>query len=248
MAGGRPAGRRCPGNGRPEKASSAQAAAHRPKNRPVGPAPPTTAHHAVMAASPHACGLLFAAVGRITIAGVSSRERKWRQPGLAAGGPKLIGRHQLVGSIQRAEIHFDLVRSATEDGRSTARAEVTPPIVSGLAIDRHGLLGKNRGRVKERAMMLAAIEAVAEADPVWSPRCHKPDTAAQATAGESVHAAPPPRSACRIGRNEAHLRCRRPPKARERRASVTGKPARRPRSGGAYQMALAHQAYRSVRR
>jgi hypothetical protein len=40
-------------------------------------------------------------------------------------------------------------------------------------------------------MMLAAVEAVTKADPVWEARRDKSDVAAQATAGESVHAASP---------------------------------------------------------
>ena len=41
-------------------------------------------------------------------------------------------------------------------------------------------------------MMLAAVETVTNADPVWESRRHNPDVAAQATAGESVHASSPP--------------------------------------------------------
>jgi len=41
--------------------------------------------------------------------------------------------------------------------------------------------------VKKSAVMLAAVEAVTEADPVWQSRCHKSDFAAQAAASESVH-------------------------------------------------------------
>jgi hypothetical protein len=40
-------------------------------------------------------------------------------------------------------------------------------------------------------MMLAAVETVTKADPVWKARRHDPDVAAQATAGESIHAASP---------------------------------------------------------
>jgi hypothetical protein len=43
--------------------------------------------------------------------------------------------------------------------------------------------------------MLAAVETVAEAHPVGESRRHDPDVAAQATAGELVHAAPPSYSA-----------------------------------------------------
>jgi Flp pilus assembly protein TadB len=40
-------------------------------------------------------------------------------------------------------------------------------------------------------MMLAAVETVTKADPVWNSRRHNSDVAAQATARESVHAASP---------------------------------------------------------
>jgi len=39
--------------------------------------------------------------------------------------------------------------------------------------------------------MLAAIEAVAQADAVWPPPRLDPNIPAQAPAGESLHAAPP---------------------------------------------------------
>ena len=41
-------------------------------------------------------------------------------------------------------------------------------------------------------MMLAAVEAMTNADPVWLSRCRNSNVAAQATAGESVHAVSPP--------------------------------------------------------
>jgi hypothetical protein len=47
-------------------------------------------------------------------------------------------------------------------------------------------------------MMLAAVETVTKADPVWESRRHNSDVAAQATARESVHAASPLKSS---GRN-----------------------------------------------
>src|SRR3954447_2562045 len=43
-------------------------------------------------------------------------------------------------------------------------------------------------------MMLAAVETVTKADPVWASRRHNSDVAAQATAGEAVHAASPLKS------------------------------------------------------
>lgn len=46
------------------------------------------------------CDLLLKATRAVTIALVSSRERKQRQPGLATDGPKFVGWHQLVRGIQ----------------------------------------------------------------------------------------------------------------------------------------------------
>jgi hypothetical protein len=43
-------------------------------------------------------------------------------------------------------------------------------------------------------MMLAAVETVTKSDPIWETRRHNSDVAAQATAGESVHAESPPKS------------------------------------------------------
>jgi hypothetical protein len=40
-------------------------------------------------------------------------------------------------------------------------------------------------------MMLAAVETVTKADPVWGSRRHNSDVAAEATTGESLHAASP---------------------------------------------------------
>jgi hypothetical protein len=40
-------------------------------------------------------------------------------------------------------------------------------------------------------MMLAAVETVTKADPVWESRRHNSDVAAQATARESFHATSP---------------------------------------------------------
>ncbi len=134
------------------------------------------------------------ATGGVAIAVVSSRERKWRQPGLATGDPAFISRLQLVRGIQGAQIHFDFVCAASKEGRAAAGTEMPPGIVAGLALDRHRILKEYRGSVKQRPMMLAAIETVAKPDPVWASQRHNPDVAAQATAGKSVNAASPPKS------------------------------------------------------
>jgi hypothetical protein len=100
----------------------------------------------------------------------------------------------LVRRIQRPQIHFDFVGDASENGLAAAGAEKPPVIVACFTLDRHGVLREYGGSVEKRAMMLAAVEAVTKADPVWASRRHKPNVAAQAAAGESVHAASSPRS------------------------------------------------------
>src|SRR5690348_6005075 len=56
-----------------------------------------------------------------------------------------------------------------------------------LAFDADCSLGEYRGRMEERAVMLAAIEAMAEADAIRASCRDEADIAAQATAREPVH-------------------------------------------------------------
>src|SRR5690606_40953570 len=68
-------------------------------------------------------------------------------------------------------------------------------VVTCFAINGHRILRIHRSRVKQRPVMLSAIEAVTDADPVRKPGRHNSDVAAKATASESVHAASPLKSA-----------------------------------------------------
>tara|TARA_R100001244_G_scaffold64627_3_gene53463 strand:- start:7109 stop:7627 length:519 start_codon:yes stop_codon:yes gene_type:complete len=138
--------------------------------------------------------LLLNAPRGVTIARVSSRERKRRQPGFAPHGPEFVGGYQLVRGIQGAQIHFDLVCGTGENGRAAARTEKPPGVVAGFANDHHCILRENCGSVKERPVMLAAVEAMTKTNPVWSSRRLNADVAAKATARESVHAASPLKS------------------------------------------------------
>src|SRR6266446_1021632 len=157
----------------------------------------------VTAPSHRSCDLLLKATRGVTIALVSSRERKRRQPGLATDDPAFVGWHQLVRGIQGSQVHFDFVCGARENGRAAAGTEKPPGVVACFAIDRHRILREHRGSVKKGPMMLAAVETVTKADPVWESRRHNSDVAAQATARESVHAASPPKSSGRNVYNEA---------------------------------------------
>src|SRR5437016_9781152 len=157
--------------------------------------------------------LLLRATRGVTIALVSSRERKRRQPGLATNDPAFVGWRQLVSGIQGSQVHFDFVGGARENGRAAAGTEKPPGVVACFAIDRHRILRKHRGSVKKGPVMLAAVETVTKADPVWESRRHNSDVAAQATARESVHAASPLKSS---GRNVYN---------KLRRASIKDAPA-----------------------
>src|SRR5262249_27062781 len=75
--------------------------------------------------------------------------------------------------------------------RAAAGTEKPSGVVARFAIDRHRILREHRGSVKKGPMMLAAVETVTKADPVWASRRHNSDVAAKATARESVHAASP---------------------------------------------------------
>ena len=58
-------------------------------------------------------------------------QRKIRQPRFTPHNPALIGRLQLIRRIQRAEVHLDLITTAVEHRRTTARAEISiAPLVS----------------------------------------------------------------------------------------------------------------------
>src|SRR3954468_6787389 len=82
-------------------------------------------------------------------------------------------------------------RFARPHGGAAAGTEEPPGVVACLALDRHRILREHRGSVKQGPMMLAAVETVTKADPVWQPRRHNADVAAKATARESLHAASP---------------------------------------------------------
>ncbi len=65
-----------------------------------GRRPKKRSRHLVTAPSHRSCDLLLKATRGVTIAVVSSRERKRRQPGLATDDPAFVGWHQLVRGIQ----------------------------------------------------------------------------------------------------------------------------------------------------
>src|SRR3546814_11419951 len=55
-------------------------------------------------------------------------------------------------------------------------------ILMGRAVDRHRLCGENRGGKEQCLVVLAAVKAVADADPAWLAYRRAPDAATPASA------------------------------------------------------------------
>ncbi len=108
-------------------------------------------------------------------------ERERRQPGFAAQGPELIGGDEPVELIERAEMDFDLGTRATEDRGAAFGAEMPALIMARLALDADSGLREDGRSVKQGAVVLAAIEAMAEADPVRFARRGDADLAAKSS-------------------------------------------------------------------
>src|SRR5258706_3185204 len=83
--------------------------------------------------SHRSCDLLLQATGGVTIALVSSRERKRRQPRLAADDPAFVGWLQLVRGVQGSQVHFDFVGAASENARDEVRTKKPPSGVACVA-------------------------------------------------------------------------------------------------------------------
>src|SRR5262249_5459143 len=70
--------------------------------------------------------------------------------------------------------------------RAAGGAEVPPLVVARLAGDGHGVGRKDRRAAEQRAVMLAAVHAVAEPDPEGLAHRHDAHGAADAAGGETV--------------------------------------------------------------
>src|ERR1700704_4088341 len=90
--------------------------------------------HLVTAPSHRSCHLLLKATRGFTIAFVSSRERKRRQPGLATADPVLVGWNQWGRATQGSWFPFDFVGRASKNGRAAAGTEKPPGVVACFAI------------------------------------------------------------------------------------------------------------------
>lgn len=122
-----------------------------------------------------------------------------RKPRLSPTGPKLIGGAKLIRGIQRPEMQLDLIARPGKHGRTTDRAEMPPLIGGRVAVNRDLSAGKNRRRIKHRPMMLATVQTMTETHAIRGPGGPKPHLAAEATAGDVRHDAPPLGLGRRVG-------------------------------------------------
>ena len=83
---------------------------------------------------------------------------------------------------------LDFVAGAAEARRAALRSKRRAAIVAGFAFNRESTGRKDCRGVKQGAVMLAAIEAVAKADAGGGARRGDADLAAEAAAGDAVHA------------------------------------------------------------
>jgi hypothetical protein len=131
--------------------------------------------------------LLFVAARSLTIAFEMFREREGREPGLATNSPQLVGGLELVRRVERSQIHDDLLVAAREQWRPTSRAEMPPFEIARFALDDNRVPRKDCGRVKQRAVVLAAVEAMTDADAIRASRRDDAHRAAQASSSNPLH-------------------------------------------------------------
>ena len=109
----------------------------------------------------------------------------------AASSSGRLGCRQLVRGVQRTEVHFDFIGAACEHRRTAVRTKMPSGVITGFALDRHGILMKYRTGVEQRAMMLATVEAMTNTHPQGSTLGDQAHVAAQTTAGKPLHVASP---------------------------------------------------------
>src|SRR5687768_71638 len=97
---------------------------------------------------------------------VTVRDVERRQPGFATNRPAFVRGFELVDRVEAASVQFELLAEAVEQRRAAGGAEVSRLVFTRLAGDRHGIRGEDSEAVEDRALPPAAIEAMADADPV----------------------------------------------------------------------------------
>ena len=116
--------------------------------------------------------------------------RDWREPCFAPCCPTFIVWRELIRGVKGTEMKFNFISALGKDRRATARTKTPTPKGTGGAGDcdrSDGILGRS---VKERAVMFAAIHAVANPNPVGRALGDKSNVAAGAAAGIGLHDVP----------------------------------------------------------
>lgn len=122
--------------------------------------------------------LVFVVTGACPVALIRTQSSKGWQPAFAPDGPQLIGWLKLVWRIERTKVDANLIAEDTKDGRAAARAEMPPLIDLCLPADRYRRSRKDGRAMKQRAVVLAAIKAMAEANAMGLARDDKANIAA----------------------------------------------------------------------
>src|SRR5262249_42123856 len=117
------------------------------------------------------------------VALIAPRYIERRQPALPPAHPHLVGGRHLARRIEASGSNLDLVARAAEHGGAASRAEMTPGIIGSLAGDRHRFGREDRKGVEHRAVMLSAIQTVADADAARFHAALQPYRPAEAASG-----------------------------------------------------------------
>jgi len=96
----------------------------------------------------------------------------------------------LARSIKGAKVDFYFVITTRINGGAAAGTEKSSSIIACLATNFHRIQGKYCGRIEKSSMMLTAIKAVANADPVWVTGRHNSNVSANATTCIFLHDMP----------------------------------------------------------
>lgn len=122
-----------------------------------------------------------------TIPFITVLDRENRKPRFPSDRPKLVGRSETVSGVEGTEIDLHFVAAAPEHGRAAGRAEVPVAVVPRFPGDADLADRIDRRGMKKRAVMLAAVQAMAKPDAVRLTAGLDPHAAAEAATGDNCH-------------------------------------------------------------
>lgn len=122
--------------------------------------------------------LRFASALARAVIFVMPQLRKRRQPRFTPRDPVFVGRRELGRRVERPKVNLDFVVKPGKYRRPALRTEVSPSERARFAGDRHGMLREDCRCEEQGPVVLAAIKAMAKANPVWLARRKKTNLAA----------------------------------------------------------------------